>query len=145
MRQAREEITAKTCLSCGACCVSLREQDSYCDVTPKDEERLGKKFVRLNVLHFRPFDSLIRTISGQEPAYGAIKTKWVEQKSGPFKGISTCQCAALEGTIFEKARCSVYDKRPAVCHTAVKPGDRWCRELRRLLRGQLDDAALETG
>jgi len=53
--KTRETITKKTCLSCGACCVSLREQVAYCDVTREDEKRLGKKFVRLNVLYPRPF------------------------------------------------------------------------------------------
>jgi Fe-S-cluster containining protein len=138
----REKITPKTCLSCGACCVSLREQDAYCDVTSEDEKRLGKKFVRLNVLYPRPFDVLLAAVDGQRLVYGAIKTKWVEQKSGPFKGVSTCQCAALKGAIFKNVRCSVYEMRPHVCHVAVKPGDKWCREIRHLLREQLE--TLET-
>ena len=137
-RKGREDITKKTCLSCGACCVSLREQDAYCDVTPEDEKRLGKKFVRLNVLHARPIDAFAAMLDGGRSMYGAIKTKWVEQKSGPFKGFSTCQCAALEGTLFKATRCSVYEKRPQVCHEAVKPGDKWCCALRRMLREQLE-------
>lgn len=137
----REVITKETCLECGACCVSLTEADAYCDVTPEDEKKLGKKFVRLNVLHPRPFDMAYSMIHGVKmSAHGAIKTSWKVAKSGPFKGISACQCVALTGALFDKVRCSVYEKRPRVCREAVVPGDRACREIRTLMKKAIIDA-----
>jgi Fe-S-cluster containining protein len=131
----REVITAKTCLSCGACCWSMHDQERYCDVTPEDIERLPKKFVRLNVIATRPFDMLVAALSGDNrtPAY-AIATKWAKQTSGPFKGTEACVCAALKGSLMSKVSCTVYKDRPNVCRKAVKPGDRSCRDIRRLMR-----------
>jgi Fe-S-cluster containining protein len=112
------------CLTCGLCCVSLEDQDEYCNVDAKDEARLGKRFVRLNVVN------------------GAIKTKWKLQRSGPLKGAEACACVALQGSVGHRVRCSVYEIRPKVCHTAVKPGDRACHQVRRLFNEMLEREGL---
>ena len=134
----REMITAADCLKCGACCISLQDQHVYCDVTPDDQKRLGKRFVRLNVVQFSSFDHLAATIDGRAIPYGAIRTEWHEAKTGPFRGISFCQCAALRGSVMQHTSCSVYTRRPKACREAVKPGDRNCRELRRLLQDAIE-------
>lgn len=135
----REKITAATCLECGLCCVSLHDQQTYCDITAKDEERLGKKFVRLHVLYPRPFDSLYVAMDGGPRMYGAIKTAWVEHTRGPFKGVATCECVALKGSLLERTRCGVYDKRPEVCRKSVRPGDSACRESRKMVKKMLEE------
>lgn len=115
------------------------EQDAFCDVTPKDVERLGKKFVRLNVLRSRPIDVLAAAIDGADYPSAAIKTKWREQRAGTIKGFRLNMCAALRGSVMHKVSCSVYDDRPHVCREAVKPGDRTCREIRRSFKTTIDD------
>jgi len=123
----REVITPETCRSCGACCWSMRNQDRYCDITRKDAERLPKKFVRLHVIQA----SMFELFSGVPPF--VISTKNVKQRSGPLKGVEACVCSALKGSLMQKVECTVYKDRPNVCRTAVKPGDRNCRTIRRML------------
>jgi len=137
----RVKITSADCLKCGACCCSLANQESYCDVTSEDEKRLGRKFVRLNVVRFSLFDQLVSSIDGNEMPPGAIRTAWVAQRTEPAKGIEVLRCAALRGTVLSKVKCSVYDKRPEVCDKAVKPGDRNCKELRKIMREKLEEAS----
>jgi Fe-S-cluster containining protein len=121
----------------------LRGQTAFCDITPGDEKRLRnagqKKFVRLNVLHQRTIDTLAAAIDGARIPYGAIRTKWTEQRSGPFKGFEFCTCVALQGSVMHKTSCSIYASRPNVCREAVKPGDRMCRELRRIFKAKIAD------
>lgn len=129
-----EKITKETCLSCGACCVAFSATKMFADVTLEDEKRLtkkfGKKFVRLNVLHFSPFDMLMHMASGEGPLNGALKTRWMPQKAGPHKDHDLCSCTMLRGSVMHKTRCGIYKDRPEVCHTAVVPGDRACRTIR---------------
>jgi Fe-S-cluster containining protein len=122
------KVTAKDCLTCGVCCVSLRDQDCFCDLTPEDEKRLGAAWVRRNVLRARLFDLIA---SGGRVPWGAIKTKWRKQRAGPLKGAEACMCVALRGNLLHKVSCSVYEKRPRTCREAVKPGNRTCLWLRR--------------
>jgi hypothetical protein len=112
------------CQTCGLCCVSLEDQEEYCNVDEKDKARLGKRFVRLNVVN------------------DAIKTVWRVQRSGPLKGAEACMCAALRGSIGKRVRCSVYEVRPKVCHTAVKPGDRTCLQVRRMFADMVEREGL---
>ena len=121
----RAKITASDCTSCGLCCISLNDQDAFCDVTTKDEALLGKKFVRLHVLRPSLFDRLT-----SEAPHGVIKTKWRKTTKGPLRGISLCGCVALVGDAMHRTKCSVYKRRPRVCREAVKPGDKTCRWLR---------------
>jgi Fe-S-cluster containining protein len=39
----------------------------------------------------------------------------------------------LEGTLMKKVRCRIYETRPSVCRNAVKPGNKNCLEIRRIL------------
>ena len=140
VRRPRERITAKSCLTCGACCWSPVDQPAYCDVSATDAGRLSKKFVRLNVLQTRPVDLLAAAIDGAQMPHGAIRTKWVTQKAGPFKGVDALVCAALRGSIFHRVSCSVYDKRPRTCRVAVVPGDKACRQLRQMFKEAVERA-----
>jgi Fe-S-cluster containining protein len=135
----KESITAADCRKCGACCVAPYEQDTFCDVTPEDEERLGKKFVRLNVLNSRAIDILAAAIDGANYPSAAIKTKWRESKVGTLKGYRFNTCIALRGSVMHKVSCDVYEDRPRACREAVKPGDRTCREIRRTFKSTIED------
>lgn len=130
MTKPKEKITAKTCLTCGACCVAPFGQDVFCNVTEEDSKLLGKKFVRLHVWQPSLFDRFAHAIDGAEIPWGAITTKTREQKAGPLKGQNLTACAMLEGDVLHKVSCKTYEKRPAVCHTAVVPGDKTCRWIR---------------
>ncbi len=111
-----EEITGETCQSCGLCCVSPYDQPAYVDVTPRDEERLGKRFVRLHVID------------------GSIATEWRDVKRGPYKGYRMNRCIALRGEVGFGVKCSVYENRPAICRVALVPGDEACRSIRDAMR-----------
>lgn len=119
------------CRRCGVCCVSLFDQDSFCDVTEKDVVRLGKSFARRNVLGLSAFDWLMAAVRGRGFSCAALKTKWKKQRSGPLKGAEAKACVALRGSILSRVSCSVYDRRPQACREAVVPGDRACLALRK--------------
>lgn len=125
-----EKLTAKDCRSCGVCCVCSQDQGEYCDVTETDIERLSPAFVRRNVHFHSTFDRLFAAIGGSERT-GAIATHWVEVRTGPLRSYELNACVALRGSIMHRVSCSIYECRPAVCKSAVKPGDRSCKELRR--------------
>ena len=127
------------CLSCGACCVAPRSQDAFCDVSAEDLERLGRGWVKKNVLFSSPFDRLVSMIDGNQVPLAAIATKWTEQKSGPLKGHELCSCVALKGSVMNAVKCSVYEKRPETCKTAVVPGDRNCLDLRRAFKDAIEE------
>lgn len=114
------KLTSADCLKCGICCVSLVDQEEYANVTDKDKELLGKRFIRLHVVD------------------NAIKTKWRAQRTGPLKGVEACACVALHGSIGSRVSCSIYAKRPEVCRKAVKPGDRTCLHVRKLFQEMLE-------
>jgi len=135
---SRRKPEKPDCLSCGACCVSLQDQDVYCDVSEEDLKRLGKAWVRKNVLLSRPFDMIAGLIDGNLASHGAIKTKWTKQRSGPLKGFELCSCVALKGSVMDTVKCSVYEKRPDTCRSAVVPGDRTCLDARRLFKDAIE-------
>jgi len=116
---------APDCRACGLCCVSVYDQEVFCDVVESDCERLGVAWVKRNVM----FPTLFEQLVGGVPP--AIKTKWMAQRSGPMRGESACVCVALRGTLLKRVWCAVYDKRPQTCRDAVKPGDPVCLDLRR--------------
>lgn len=129
--RSRSDSTVPDCLTCGICCVAPYDQEAYADVTAEDCKLLGRSWVFRNVMFPSLFDNLLAAIDSQRLVFGAIKTKWRLQRSGPLKGRSACTCIALRGTLGKKVHCSVYDKRPMVCQKAVVPGDRTCRRVRR--------------
>lgn len=133
--ERRETITAKTCLSCGACCVAPQDTDAFCDVSDEDAERLGKRFVRLHVLQTHPIMGLLHD---RVPS-GAIRTMWRKQTRGPHRGFKILTCTMLTGNVDHRVRCRIYDKRPDVCRRAVKPGDTACRAIRRAFRDNIEN------
>lgn len=110
------KLTSADCLKCGICCTSLTWEETYVNLTPKDEERLGKRYVKLHVIN------------------GEIRTRPKINKSGPLQGVEDCRCASLRGSIIKKVRCSIYEKRPDVCRKALKPGDRQCIAVRQMFK-----------
>lgn len=127
----RESITSETCRSCGLCCISPEKQDFFCDVSEADVRKLGPRWTSRNVSAPSFFDRMLAAVSGEQLPFGAILTKCVEPRRGPLKGSSLCACVALRGTPGASVTCTVYERRPKTCHTAVKPGDSTCRNLRK--------------
>ena len=126
------------CCTCGACCIAPYDQESFCDLEIKDEERLGAKLVRRYVIRPSLFDQLVYGHPG-----GAIKTICRKQPWGPFKGCEMCACSFLKGSVYLWVECRVYDDRPRACREAIVPGDSACRELRRSFKEQ--QKSLERG
>lgn len=109
------------CQTCGACCCSITpELEWFVDTTWTDERKLGRPFVRLNVI--RPTQPGM-TATGIRVPHGAIKTKTLGDRT---------VCVALEGDVGEQVKCSVYAKRPRACRSACEPGDAVCLGLRKL-------------
>ncbi len=112
------------CRKCGICCVSLTWGDTYVDVTPADEKRLGKRFVRLHVIH------------------GEIRTRPTTNKTGPIKGVEDCRCVALRGSIGKQVSCTIYENRPKVCRKALRPGDSQCLAVREMFKDMCEDEGI---
>ena len=110
------------CQTCGLCCVSLTGFEAYADCTPRDLERLPKTFRRLHVVN------------------NTIRTRDALQRSGPLKGATATACAALRGALLKSTKCSIYENRPSVCRTAIRPGDRSCRQTRKLFQEFLESS-----
>ncbi len=138
-RKTTEAITPKTCTTCGACCIAPGTQDVFCDISQTDAERLGKKFVRLHVLQPSAFDVLAHKIDGRSLPFGVIYTEVKKQRQGPFRTWSFTVCRMLRGSVFHSTRCSIYNKRPDTCKTAVVPGDKQCRRIRKALQDYLKE------
>lgn len=113
------------CLKCGVCCISLRDQDCLADVTGDDFKKLTAR-EKKKVLDF---DGVQILMSGHS---GAIATRWRKVKHGPFRTYEVCACVFLTGDPLATCSCRIYDRRPRSCRMAINPGDRSCRELRRL-------------
>lgn len=130
---ARESITSTTCRSCGLCCMAPQKQDAFCDVSVEDLKRLDRRWVYRNVLGFSPMDQLAAAFDGHRLPAGVIRAKQRTVGQGPLQGQISCCCVALKGDPGHRVACSIYEKRPETCRTAVTPGDRTCRRLRREL------------
>lgn len=135
----KRPATPPDCLSCGACCVSLQDQEVFCDATPEDLEKFSKAWVKKNVIFTSTFDLLVRALDGRYEPWAALRTEWRTQKTGPLKGVDACACIALKGSIMDAVKCSIYEKRPRVCHVAVVPGDRTCLDLRRMFADAIEE------
>jgi Fe-S-cluster containining protein len=125
------------CRTCGLCCVSVHDQDAFCDLTEKDIERLGARLQR-HIVWADVFTLAVEALSGRRatpPA--ALATRWRRMRAGPFKGIEACVCVFLQGSLLHRTNCRVYARRPYVCREAVRPGTRLCRDIRRMYREQL--------
>ena len=133
------------CCMCGVCCVCPRDLECYCDVTPEDLERLSEKFIRDNVSLCRYIDTLTAMTDGKRPMGGVIHTKWRTMRNGPFRGYEMNTCMALRGSVMGKVSCSIYKNRPEVCRTAIKPGDKECRNVRSAFKRTIKDLRLPEG
>lgn len=94
-------------------------------MTEEDARRLPRKF-RLKLWHPSVFDIVM--VGHTEYPFAVLKTRQL----GDFTA-----CVALEGAVGKKVKCAVYKNRPAVCSEAVKPGDKTCRALRKIYKGDL--------
>lgn len=135
---SRRKKEPPDCLSCGACCVALHDQEVFCDVDEEDVARLPKGWVKKNVMFSRPIDRAFAAMLGPPAPHGAIKTEWKKQRAGDLKGFELCSCVALKGSVMSSVKCSVYEKRPDTCRTAVVPGDRTCLDVRRLFKDAIE-------
>jgi Fe-S-cluster containining protein len=134
-------MTKPDCTKCGLCCLSLHDQQGFCDISEKDAKRLGKKFVRLHVLQSSTFDQMAALLDGHSVPWGVIKTTYKLIAKGPFKGVTVCACDQLRGDPSHKVRCAIYAKRPETCRTAMVPGEKACRDLRRMYKKAAEEAA----
>ncbi len=96
-----------------------------------DLDRLSAGFIRKNVKFTTPFQGLLAAISHRREVTATISTKWAAIRTGPLKDYEMNYCAALRGSVMSRVRCTIYANRPAVCRSAVKPGDRNCKDVRR--------------
>lgn len=122
-----------SCTECGACCVSASDQNVFCDLTEQEAAALSPQFKSANVRTLSLLAVIIGRSQGRNTPWYALRTKWLLSRAGPLKGIEANVCCMLQGSLLHKVRCRIYDKRPSVCRTAVKPGDRACKKLRRAL------------
>jgi Fe-S-cluster containining protein len=129
------------CRRCGACCIALLDQSALADVSEADFKRLSPRWADTNVLFPHPFDLALAAIGGGcRLPLGAIKTKKLLQRRGPLKGLKVCACTALRGSVLHRTSCSIYERRPESCRTAVEPGDETCLSLRRYWAKQVEAA-----
>jgi Fe-S-cluster containining protein len=122
------------CKTCGACCWSFQDREVWCDLTEKESTAFSPQFRARNVLETSVFGMLVRG----EPS-SALRTKWVEAKAGPLKGMELCVCCQLNGSLLHRVKCRIYENRPSVCRKALQPGDRSCLEARALLEECMHD------
>lgn len=127
------------CRKCGCCCISHLDQEEYCDITPKDEKRLSKSFLQRNVRYPGAFSRLVQALDRRRGVYGAIKTKWMRMKSGPFRGHELNVCHCLRGSVMKQVSCTIYNKRPEVCRKSFQPGDKACLIVRQALLDHVED------
>lgn len=133
------KITAEHCRQCGLCCVAPHDQDVFADVTERDVKRLNRRWAARNVVSTNLFNQALAMIDGYRLPYAAIRTRWNYQCCGPLKGTEACMCAALKGSLLHRTSCTIYERRPQICRTAVKPGGRACRQIRKAGWEMADD------
>lgn len=131
MAKQREQFD---CQKCGACCCSISDQASFCDLTNDEVEAFSPQFRSRNVVYYGVFEQLTHAYP---PA--ALRTKWMKHKAGRFKGCEVLVCCQLEGSVLHRVKCRIYDRRPGVCKQAVKPGDKNCRWIRRVMLSDIKE------
>lgn len=122
------------CQTCGACCWTPKEQEVWCDITAGEAAAFSPQFRARNVTAYSVFATIAH---GKPPS--ALRTRWLTQAAGPFKGRDACVCCQLDGSLMHRTRCRIYANRPTTCRKAVRPGDRNCREARRMLLRALEE------
>jgi Fe-S-cluster containining protein len=120
----------------------MHDQDRFCDLLDKDLEKFSPQFIRMNVRWTSIIDYATQTLVGGKRLPGAVlKTKELHPTAGPYKKVNFCVCCMLDGSPMTRVKCRIYARRPAVCKTAVRPGDKNCVSIRRILLSAL--SALE--
>lgn len=116
-------------LTCGACCVSLENDQAFCNVDEEDQKRLDRRFLakHLRTVYF-PMEGT---------AEEALAVKDIKAKTGPLKGIHMNVCVALRGSPMSRVSCSIYSKCPKVCDS-IKAGDKTCLRICRLFQAAAD-------
>jgi Fe-S-cluster containining protein len=117
------------CRTCGLCCVSLYDQEVFCDLTEQDIERLGAH-LNHHVVWSDLFTISTSLLRGCDSPAAALATKWRLMRAGPLKDVEACVCVFLRGSILHRTSCRVYARRPQTCRDAVKPGTRLCKDIR---------------
>lgn len=114
------------CRTCGACCATPVDQDSWADLTKNDLKRLTLAFRKHAVIVPRQVSQW-----AHHGDYAALKTVWRKQSQrGVYPRKKLLVCVALRGSVGHRVSCSIYGRRPKVC-IEFKPGSRYCLELRR--------------
>lgn len=124
------------CKTCGACCWSTHDMESFCDLTHAEVDAMSPQFIAKNVRFIRIFEQII---CRHPPA--ALRTSWRTQRAGPLKGSRACVCCQLSGSLMHKVSCKIYKDRPSVCRRAVKPGDKNCKVMRQILLQAIEGEA----
>lgn len=124
------------CQACGACCWAMDETPYFCNVTLEEAKELGA-WGRKHIIEI-PWNDPYAWVG----TYGAIKTRWRTMQAGPLKGREILTCEALQGSVLHQVKCSIYEKRPAVCRETLRPGDRACLKFKKTIAHLLDEAAL---
>jgi Fe-S-cluster containining protein len=127
------KLTIDDCRRCGACCVSLREQNAYCDASLEDLKKLDPRWVKENVAFASLMDALAMALDGGKMVLAALRTKWAYQRHGPCADMDLCTCIALRGSVMHRVSCRIYERRPTTCRETVNPGDSTCLEFRKAL------------
>lgn len=141
MRRKKE---VPDCRTCGACCSPWQQQDAFCDLEPRDVTRLGA-YAKKHAVTETTLQSIARAVAtGRHIPDAVLRTKDEEQRSGPLKGLHVVTCVALRGSVMGRCSCAVYEKRPRACREAVKPGDRTCRDIRRMVASVIEEVQEET-
>lgn len=98
------------CLTCGACCASFRVSFYWSE----SDEAVVNYVPPDMTCHVAPLLCTMKETDQREP--------W---------------CVALQGSVGVSVRCSIYDRRPSVCHEVVPSGQGavanfWCDRARAL-------------
>jgi Fe-S-cluster containining protein len=101
------------CVSCGACCVSPYDCETYVYIGNDDIHRLRTAYT----------ERTVRRLVGEmeDPYERGMNTK--ENKQGHIT------CISLRGSVGRQCSCSIYDARPEACRK-FKPGDHPCKAAR---------------
>lgn len=129
------------CTTCGLCCISLDDNEVYCNLEEEDIDRIPKRYKKYiqPVSVFRQLVAQVNSGLVEDYPVTALATKEIIPRSGPCKGVTLCVCALLQGTPLKKISCAIYKQRPKACHKAVVPGDKTCRWIRKQVQEALQE------
>jgi len=101
------------CQTCGACCLSHWDTETYVYVSDRDIRRLRMAYTEPTVR---------RLVGGlDDPLEQGIRTKENEQ--------GQITCISLRGSVGRQCSCGIYEARPKVCRD-FNPGSEACKYAR---------------